>query len=360
MEVAHTLSRMLLAPVAPILGRKRLVVVADGALHYVPFAALPEPRDEGGGMRDEGNAVIHPSSLRPHPLIVNREVVNLPSASVLMVLRQETEGRRPAPRSVAVLADPVFDRADARVAGALTSKKSARPKGDGPREPDDKAASHAAPDTLAQSDFKQAALDADMASAAPSIPRLRFSRREATAILASASDGRATAALDFRANRATATGVELSQFRHIHFATHGLLNSTHPQLSGIVLSLVDERGEAQDGYLRLHEVFNLNLPAELVVLSACQTGLGKEVRGEGLVGLTRGFMYAGSPRVAASLWKVDDAATADLMAAFYRGMLKEGLPPSAALRRAQVEMLAQKHRQSPYYWAAFVLQGEWK
>jgi CHAT domain-containing protein len=138
------------------------------------------------------------------------------------------------------------------------------------------------------------------------------------------------------------------------------LNGTHPQLSGIVLSLVDESGRRQDGYLRLHEIFNLDLPAELVVLSACQTGLGKELKGEGLIGLTRGFMYAGSPRVIASLWKVDDAATVDLMATFYRGMLKEGLAPAAALRRAQIEMLAQKQRQSPYYWAAFVLQGEWK
>jgi len=276
-------------------------------------------------------------------------VVNLPSASVLAVIRKDVEGRQPAPRSVAVLADPVFDRTDARVVGPGTSRKNAVSKLD----------AQAPADLSAPSDFTQTALDSSVPSGSP-ISRLPFTRREALAIVASSTDGRATAALDFRASRATAMGPELSQFRHIHFATHGLLNSTHPQLSGIVLSLVDESGRRQDGYLRLHEIFNLDLPAELVVLSACQTGLGKELKGEGLIGLTRGFMYAGSPRVIASLWKVDDAATVDLMAAFYRGMLKEGLAPAAALRRAQVEMLAQKQRQSPYYWAAFVLQGEWK
>jgi CHAT domain-containing protein len=101
------------------------------------------------------------------------------------------------------------------------------------------------------------------------------------------------------------------------------------------------------------------LPAELVVLSACQSGLGKETKGEGLVGLTQGFMYAGARRVVVSLWNVNDKATADLMQRFYRGMLKEKLTPSAALRKAQGEMWQQRQWQSPYYWAAFTMQGEW-
>jgi CHAT domain-containing protein len=167
-------------------------------------------------------------------------------------------------------------------------------------------------------------------------------------------------AVDFLASRATATSSALAEYRIIHFATHGLLNSRHPELSGIVLSLVNERGVQQDGFLRLQDVYNLKLPVELVVLSACQTALGKEIRGEGLVGLTRGFMYAGAPRVVASLWKVDDKATAELMKLFYGGMLGEKhLRPSEALRAAQVTMCKQKKWQAPYYWAAFVLQGEW-
>jgi CHAT domain-containing protein len=146
----------------------------------------------------------------------------------------------------------------------------------------------------------------------------------------------------------------------LHFSTHGLLDSRHPELSGLVLSLVDEVGQPQEGFLRLNEIYGLRLNADLVVLSACQTGLGRQVSGEGLIGLTRGFMYAGSKRVMASLWEVDDAATTELMKRFYKGVLQEKLPPAAALRAAQIEMLQRKHWQSPYYWGAFMLQGDWR
>ena len=133
-----------------------------------------------------------------------------------------------------------------------------------------------------------------------------------------------------------------------------------PELSGVVLSLFDRKGRPQDGALRLHEIYNLKLNADLVVLSACQTALGKEVRGEGLVGLTRGFMYAGAQRVAATLWRVDDSATAELMSHFYRFMLKDKLSPSAALHAAQLEVMKQKRWQAPYFWAGFVLIGDWR
>ncbi len=168
-------------------------------------------------------------------------------------------------------------------------------------------------------------------------------------------------AVDFAANRATATNPALSQYRLVHFATHGLLNSEHPELSGIVLSLLNENGEEQDGFLRLHEIYNLNLPADLVVLSACETALGKEIKGEGLVGLTRGFMYAGAARVVSSLWSVRDNATATLMRRFYQKMLgEEKLRPAAALRAAQISMWQEQRWTPPYFWAAFILQGEWK
>jgi CHAT domain-containing protein len=167
-------------------------------------------------------------------------------------------------------------------------------------------------------------------------------------------------ALDFNASRERALSVELGQYRLLHFATHALVNSQHPELSGIVLSLVNEQGQSQDGFLRFHDLYNLRIKADLVVLSACQTALGKVIRGEGLVGLTRGFMYAGAARVVASLWNVNDLATAELMKRFYRGMLADGLRPAAALRAAQVSMWKEKQWQPPYYWAGFVLQGEWK
>jgi CHAT domain-containing protein/tetratricopeptide (TPR) repeat protein len=325
---SESLSKMVLEPVALQLGAKRLLIVAEGSLQYVPFASLPTPVTGG-------NAAARP------PLIANHEIVNIPSASVLAVLRRETAGRKLAEKAVAVLADPVFDKDDDRVA---QSGRRVRPE---------------ARNQLTR-DLQRAVAETSGTGGSGSIPRLPFSRVEAEAILGSAPAGKVMKAVGFRASRATATSPELAEYRIVHFATHGLLNNEHPELSGIVLSLVDEQGRPQDGFLRLHELYNLNLPVELVVLSACQTGLGKEVKGEGLVGLVRGFMYAGAPRVVASQWKVDDWATAELMKQFYGGMLKDGMRPAAALRAAQVRMLNQKRWQAPYYWAGFVLHGEWK
>ena len=171
--------------------------------------------------------------------------------------------------------------------------------------------------------------------------------------------GTSLKAVGFDANRARIFGPELSNYRVIHFATHGLINNEHPELSGIVFSLFDSQGRSQDGFLRLHDIYNLHMPADLVVLSACSTGLGKDVRGEGLISLTRGFMYAGASGVVASLWKVDDDATAELMKLFYEGLFKKGLSPAAALREAQLRMSQQKAWQSPYYWAGFVIQGRY-
>jgi CHAT domain-containing protein len=190
--------------------------------------------------------------------------------------------------------------------------------------------------------------------------RLRFSRQEADEITRLAPEEKRFEALDFAASRATAMSADLGQYRIVHFATHGLINNQHPELSGMVLSLVDEQGHPQNGFLRLYDIYNLRLGADLVVLSACQTALGKEIKGEGLVGLTRGFMYAGAPRVVASLWRIDDRATAEFMKRFYQAMLGEGLRPAAALRAAQVSMWKERRWQSPHYWAAITFQGEWK
>jgi CHAT domain-containing protein/Tfp pilus assembly protein PilF len=342
---AAALSRTLLGPAASQLNAKRLIIVTDGALQYLPFGALPAPGAEGRGdketlrqrdreTRRQGKSPLStPHSPLPIPLIVNNEIVHLPSASALAVLRRELAGRQPAAKAVAVLADPVFSADDARV------------------KPGNKAqAGKEAP-----SDLTRAV--SDMGG---ELRRLLMTRDEAETILSVTPRNGGFAALDFRANRATATGDELSNYRIVHFATHSLLNSEHPELSGLVLSLVDEQGQPQDGFLRMHEIFNLRMPADLVVLSACQTGLGKELKGEGLVGLTRGFMYAGAARVVASLWEVNDAATAELMKRFYRRMLRDGMRPAAALREAQIEMWKSPQWQSPFYWGGFILQGEWK
>jgi CHAT domain-containing protein/tetratricopeptide (TPR) repeat protein len=337
MEAAAALSQMILPPVEQ-LGTKRLLVVADGILQYLPFGALPAPTTEAGGQRSgaQGGQI---------PLIVQHEIVSLPSASTLALLRREQSGRQPAAWQVAVLADPVFDRNDPRLTDI--EAQSAKSKNQSNRPADSQPA--------LQSPF---GLERSASETGVSFDRLGFSRIEAEAIVALTHEGERLKALDFAASRATALSEELGQYRVVHFATHGLLNSQHPELSGLVLSLVDERGQPQDGFLRAHEVYNLKLNADLVVLSGCRTALGKDVKGEGLVGLTRGFMYAGAPRVVASLWQVPDKATADLMKQFYRGMLADGLRPAAALRAAQVAMW--KEKRAPYFWAAFVLQGEWR
>ncbi len=341
------LSRMLLAPVASQLGNKRLIIVAQGTLQYVPFAALPIPRSGGAGdngrrgqgdRRTRGPRKSAISNQQSVPLIVNHEIVNLPSASTIAVLRRETANRKPAEKTLAVFADPVFEKDDERL-----TKVALKPE------------MQKAQNTQQTRLLKHAANQFS-----GRIPRLPFTRQEANSILSLVPEAEARPALDFTANRASVTESDLSRYRYIHFATHGLLNSQNPELSSIVLSLVDDKGQTLDGFLRALEVYNLNLPAEAVVLSACETGLGKQVKGEGLVGLTRGFMYAGAPRVVVSLWSVNDKATADLMSRFYRKMLTDGERPASALRAAQVEMWKQQQWQAPYYWAAFVLQGEWR
>jgi len=193
-----------------------------------------------------------------------------------------------------------------------------------------------------------------------SLPRLRFSRSEAQAIARLAGNSDAFVALDFDANREAAMKPEIGDYRVVHFATHSLLNNDRPELSGIVLSLVDSAGRPQNGFLRLYDIYNLRLNADLVVLSACRTALGEEVKGEGLIGLTRGFLYAGSPRVVATLWEIDDRTTAEAMKRFYQRMLADGEPPAEALRNMQLALWQAKGWDAPYYWAAFTLEGEWR
>ena len=317
------LSQMLLGPVSSELKKKRVLIVAEGVLQYVPFSALSDPNE----VRPATNDAVT-------PLIVKHEIVTLPSASVLSVLRQETAGRQPAPKSVAVFADPVFDAHDARFAIA---------KNGGTSEPEYR-------------EVKRSAAESGLID----FPRLRFSRDEANHILRIAPRDKSLAALDFAATRQAATSAELQNYRIVHFATHGIINSRHPELSGVVLSLVDQDGKPQNGFLRLYDVYNLKLKADLVVLSACKTALGRDVRGEGLVGLTRAFMYGGATRVVASLWQTDDRASAILMGRFYEALLTKGMTPADALRSAQVSMLQEQRWRDPRYWAAFTIQGEWK
>jgi CHAT domain-containing protein/lipoprotein NlpI len=352
-KASAALSQMVLGPVASQLESKRLLIVSDGMLQYVPFAALPEPvvgsrlsvvgsKKSAAGKPLAKNGVASQSNRPPttdhRPLVIDHEIVSLPSASVLPALRREMAGRAPAAKTIAVLADPVFRTDDPRVGSAVGNRSTA---------PEESPSSAEVLRSAAESGLEN-------------FTRLRFSRQEADEIMRLALVDKRFEALDFAASRGTVNSAGLDQYRIVHFATHGLINNLHPELSGIVLSLVDEQGRPQNGFLRLYDIYNLKLRADLVVLSACQTALGKEYRGEGLVGLTRGFMYAGAPRVVASLWKIDDRATAEFMKRFYQGMLGQGLRPAAALRAAQRSMWSDKRWQAPHNWAAFTFQGEWK
>jgi CHAT domain-containing protein len=259
------------------------------------------------------------------------EVVEVPSAVAFDLLRRETGLRSPAHKAIAILANPVFNKDDPRILGRNEQARSLAQRGD--------PTANVGTETT--------------------LPALFASEDEARSIVKMAPAGDALLALGLDATRARAR-TELGDFRIIHFATHALIDSSHPERSRIVLSMFDREGNAQNGLLRLSDIYGMNLHADLVVLSACQTALGKDVKGEGMIGLTRGFMYAGAARVIATLWNLDDDESAQFMSLFYGSLLKEGKVPSAALRQAQIETWKKNPSRLPRTWGAFVLSGDWR
>lgn len=297
------LGRLLLGPVASLLARKRLLILADGPIHRVSFATLRVPG-------------------RRNPLVEDQEVVNIPSLSSFAVLRKSRKGARQAPGPVLVVADPILNPTDDRLSPG------------------------------AKAVFRLGATGAQ----AP-LPRLPFTLEEAQGIVDAPGKGRI--ADGFEASKGLFSAWD-RRYRMLHLATHGIVDSRRPELSGLMLSRVDSSGRQRDGFLSVPEIFNLRLPLDLVVLSACRSGVGQDVRGEGLVGLTRAFLYAGASRVVVSLWNVDDEATAELMKHFYALQFgPQHLRPAAALRAAQSFVRSQPRWRSPYYWGAFVFNGEW-
>jgi len=318
-RIARQLSQLLLGPVN-LASAKRLLIVPDGALQYIPFSALPLAQ------LDKSNAL----------LMSHHEVVVLPSVSALSNLRKAAEKRDPPTHTAVIVADPVVERDDPRVPhlhGANTKKSQERPPA-----------------------LKMALRDIQ---ATQGITRLPGSRAEARAIEQALGAQDVFLALDFNASRDNILQGTLEHYRFVHFATHGIIDARRPEMSGLVLSLVNEKGQPQDGYLRLGDIYKLKLSADLVVLSACNSALGKELESEGIIGLPRGFLYAGGKSVIASLWKVEDEAAAEFMKGLY-ARINQGESPSAALRGAQLEMSRGRRWPEPFYWAAFVLQGDYK
>ncbi|HEU4597937.1 MAG TPA: CHAT domain-containing tetratricopeptide repeat protein [Pyrinomonadaceae bacterium] len=349
-SVAHALYKTVVEPAAPLLKTNRLLVVADGALNYVPFDALVTEAPAAGA---DFSTLAY--------LLKTNESIVAPSASVVAVIRQQRAGTAEASRAgggILLVADPVFDERDARARGSAKQTAAG-----------EQVAGAEAARGLS---FESALADVSQRESAGGAPagagkggvlvRLAGTREEAQQIsrLAAASGRKADTWLDLDASESNIEERDLRQYRVLHFATHGLLNAERPQFTGVVLSLVGNNA-GMDGFLRTDEVFNLRLSSPLVMLSACETGLGREKRGEGVIGLTRAFMYAGSPTVGVSLWSVADKSTAELMTDFYKHLLgAQGLTPSAAMRAARRNMIAGKKYSAPFYWAPFVLNGDWR
>jgi CHAT domain-containing protein len=314
-------------PIDSLISDKRLLVAADGALLYVPFSVLPA---RTGDSRE--------------PLIATREVVSVPSLSVLALQRASARPRA-APKTLAVFADPVFERSDPRLSRLDVTQIALEPEVHG---------------LVARSSLLPCADCALRGSAVRSLGRLAASGAEASAIAELVPRDSRLLQSGFDAARTKVLGLDLSQYRIVHFATHGLVDSRYPALSALALSSFDENGAPQNGFLRLDDIYNMNLNADLVVLSACETALGAEIRGEGLIGLTQGFMYAGAKSLVVSLWQVPDGATAQLMIRFYGFMLRDGQRPALALRNAQLSVARERRWRDPFYWSAFTVLGDWR
>lgn len=318
-EPAGRLARLLLEPAfAEVRTARRLVVVPDGVIGFVPFAALTAG---GAGGLETG---------------VVKEIVVVPSATALLALREPGRAR-PTGGKVTVFADPVYEPTDSRLAA-----KAAEPAG------------------------KTATTEARTRSLPPGflvegrVPRLPFSGREAEAIARIAGPGRTAVFAGGDATKEAATGPVASEAGILHFATHAVSDPRQPELSGLLLSTWDPGGAPIDGFLGYEDIYRMRLGADLVVLSACETGLGKELRGEGLLDLTRAFLVAGARGVVGSLWAVNDEATSVLMRELYRNLVRKKMSPGAALAEAQRAVRSDRKWAHPWYWAGFTLQGDWR
>ncbi|HEX9961271.1 MAG TPA: CHAT domain-containing protein, partial [Pyrinomonadaceae bacterium] len=323
------------APWAP--AQRRVLIVADGILNNIPFDVLFAP-NISGEQESSPSPASGAAASDDRRLINKYEIVNLPSISSLLAIRRETAGRRSAPYSVIVLADPVFKSTDSRFSGENRDEEEL------------------------SNENRKAVFRTDEAdkSDVNYLVRLPFTKREGRKILETIPDRQGLLLTGFDAGINALTNPEIKNYQIIHFATHSIVNNEIPELSGIHLSNFKQNRLPANGLLRLQDIYNLNLNSELVILSSCSTSLGKNVEGEGIMSLSRGFMFAGAKSVIASLWKVDDEATAELMKHFYESLARTENSPSKALQIAKLKMAGQRKWRHPYFWAGFVLQGEYK
>ena len=309
--LSSSLGRILLQPVSSHLGHRNVVIVADGSLRGIPFGILPTNANVA---LEQRNAITY-----------------LPSAGSLRWIRKEND-RLTANSQVTVFADPVFDRNDPRLAVHENDLPLA-----------DAAVTHALRDANTQR-----------------LSRLVWSRLEARSIASDVPVNRQWLALDFAANRNSVVQASWPSDGIIHFATHAVIDFKNPELSGVVLSLYDKQGHPIDGFLRVTDIYNLSIPAHLVVLSTCNSAVEAAAPGEDAYSLANAFFYAGTPRVLVSLWTVNDEAAATFMARFYRALLVRHGSAAVALRSAKQDMSVDPRWHAPYYWSGFELDGDWR
>jgi CHAT domain-containing protein/tetratricopeptide (TPR) repeat protein len=286
-KAARDFSNVVLGPIAEQIKGKRLFLVSDSVLQNISFAGLPEPS----------------VTKTDQPLVVDHEIVNLPSASVASAIESQRKRMAAGEKNIIVFANPAFaDSTDSADSNAFSYENNS--------------------------------------------------------LLKVFANGNIRDYSGFRASLASLQAEDLTKYGIVHFATHTDVDTKHPELSGIRLSSIRPDNEHQPGTLRLVDIYNLRLKSELVVLSTCESAVGQDFPGEGLATVARGFMYAGSRRAIGTLWKVGGYDPAKLMAHFYATLLNSrGFAAAAALREAQLFFL--KQGESPRIWAAFVLFGDW-
>jgi CHAT domain-containing protein/tetratricopeptide (TPR) repeat protein len=301
---------------------RNLLVVGDGPLLSVPFAALPDPAAPANDVYLQKNYCI----------------VGEPSIAVLVALMQEPHPAQPM--KIALFADPVLGAADPRLnaSSARVAKASLRRGMTAPARTEPPAWISVPGEG--------------------NLRRLAYAGAEARDIASLAGAGHADLRVGFDASLENVRSLDWSEYTVAHFATHAVLNGRDPDLAGIAFSRFDAAGHPQPGFLWFSDIVSMRMPVRLVVLSACDSAAGDDVPGEGLVGLSYAFFLAGAHRVASSLWSVDDEATKVLMGDFYTALLIRGESPAEALRTAQRKLAATARWSNPYYWAGFTIEGD--
>ena len=315
---AKQLSKQLFGQASEKLSKKRLIIVPDGKLHYFPISALPFPNSES-----------------EEPILLTNEMIYEPSAQTLSLLSKNGNQEGRAEKTLLIFSDPVFNNSDWRLSDEIKSSVNVKQNNDSADK------------------FRYV-------ESLNTLQRLEASKTEAEQIIKIVGGSNSTSFSGFAANRENLLKVNAADYKIIHFATHALVNEKRPELSGIILSRFDENGAKLDETFRINDIYSLNLNADLIVLSACNTGLGKEVKGEGLQSLNNAFLQVGAKSVIASLWKVEDNAAHELMKNFYEELATESVAPSEALRRAKIKLRQNPQYRSPFYWAAFTVQGDFR